>query len=414
MKSKCYRSVLTASAMIAVAGTAHAQCGSEGKCGIGISYDTTSGHHYTVTTSATYIAVNACISGNAVAAGVRSHVPIEKCFTEFYDSNTDDASDSDCGNLLSVGSVSLTGVSATGLSEGASVTGSYGITSGARTAYASSYYENTVVVTPGGPVGTVNVDDWGIATGTGSVQWVLATGTANFGVARGITPQVTVDYHPEFDLCEESGPDGPRTATVFRVDFAESILKSTPTGSATTTWPIQGAIIYYTDGNVDRLGAFLDSSLDPVTENGVVTIDGEVGDEQNISQSAIVTTTVELTERHYSLLAMTGDADDDGYLSHCDRVLIHNLDGATIGDGVYDLRSDVDLDGDVDEDDLYLATSIGCPGDYNCDGVVDFADYLAFMNDYEEPNSNADINFDTVVDFSDYLDFLTYYETPCP
>jgi len=56
----------------------------------------------------------------------------------------------------------------------------------------------------------------------------------------------------------------------------------------------------------------------------------------------------------------------------------------------------------------------GCPGDWNGDGVVDFNDFLAFLNDYNAQLPIADLNGDGVVDFNDFLEFLNRYTTPCP
>jgi len=55
-----------------------------------------------------------------------------------------------------------------------------------------------------------------------------------------------------------------------------------------------------------------------------------------------------------------------------------------------------------------------CRGDWNGDGVVDFNDFLAFLNDTNAGLPIADLNGDGVVDFNDFLEFLNYYNTPCP
>jgi hypothetical protein len=54
-----------------------------------------------------------------------------------------------------------------------------------------------------------------------------------------------------------------------------------------------------------------------------------------------------------------------------------------------------------------------CPGDWNGDGVVDFNDFLSYLNDYNTGNPRADINGDGIVDFNDFLEFLNFYNTPC-
>jgi len=48
--------------------------------------------------------------------------------------------------------------------------------------------------------------------------------------------------------------------------------------------------------------------------------------------------------------------------------------------------------------------------DYTGNGVIDFADYLEFLNRYDAQDPGADLNGDGVVDFADYLEFLNLYE----
>jgi hypothetical protein len=55
-----------------------------------------------------------------------------------------------------------------------------------------------------------------------------------------------------------------------------------------------------------------------------------------------------------------------------------------------------------------------CLADWNGDGVVDFNDFLAFLNDYNTGDPRADLNGDGTVDFNDFLEFLNHYNTPCP
>ncbi|MCC6679117.1 MAG: hypothetical protein IT436_18485 [Phycisphaerales bacterium] len=60
------------------------------------------------------------------------------------------------------------------------------------------------------------------------------------------------------------------------------------------------------------------------------------------------------------------------------------------------------------------AVTIGyIPGDLNGDGLLDFGDYLQFLNLYDAQDSRADLNGDGLVDFSDYLEFLNLYEAGC-
>ncbi|MCC6678102.1 MAG: hypothetical protein IT436_13255 [Phycisphaerales bacterium] len=54
-----------------------------------------------------------------------------------------------------------------------------------------------------------------------------------------------------------------------------------------------------------------------------------------------------------------------------------------------------------------------CRADLNGDGLVDFADYLEFLNYYDTQDPRADFNMDGLVDFGDYLEFLNHYDAGC-
>lgn len=54
-----------------------------------------------------------------------------------------------------------------------------------------------------------------------------------------------------------------------------------------------------------------------------------------------------------------------------------------------------------------------CRADLNGDGLVDFSDYLEFLNLYDAGDPRADFNHDGLVDFSDYLEFLNHYDAGC-
>lgn len=68
-------------------------------------------------------------------------------------------------------------------------------------------------------------------------------------------------------------------------------------------------------------------------------------------------------------------------------------------------------------DDLRLEgieCAAACLADWNGDGVVDFNDFLGYLNDYNSQSPRADLNGDGAVDFNDLLEFLNAYNTPCP
>ncbi len=54
-----------------------------------------------------------------------------------------------------------------------------------------------------------------------------------------------------------------------------------------------------------------------------------------------------------------------------------------------------------------------CRGDFNCDGSVDFFDYLDFVDAYSGNLAGSDFNGDGNVDFFDYLDFVDAYSAAC-
>lgn len=60
----------------------------------------------------------------------------------------------------------------------------------------------------------------------------------------------------------------------------------------------------------------------------------------------------------------------------------------------------------------YLKTP-ACVVDLNMDGLVDFADYLEFLNLYDAQDPRVDFNMDGLVDFGDYLEFLNLFDAGC-
>ncbi len=60
-----------------------------------------------------------------------------------------------------------------------------------------------------------------------------------------------------------------------------------------------------------------------------------------------------------------------------------------------------------------LTLSLSCPADFNGDTVVDFFDYLDFVDAFSAALPTADFNADTVVDFFDYLDFVDAFSIGC-
>ncbi|MCC6675760.1 MAG: hypothetical protein IT436_01325 [Phycisphaerales bacterium] len=66
-----------------------------------------------------------------------------------------------------------------------------------------------------------------------------------------------------------------------------------------------------------------------------------------------------------------------------------------------------------DSGNFRLCFDAGCPADLNGDGMVDFTDYLEFLNLYDAGSLCADFNGDGMIDFGDYLEFLNHYDAGC-
>jgi hypothetical protein len=63
---------------------------------------------------------------------------------------------------------------------------------------------------------------------------------------------------------------------------------------------------------------------------------------------------------------------------------------------------------------LFVITVPGaCLADFNNDSVVDFFDYLDFVQAFSADDISADFNADGIVDFFDYLDFVQAFSSGC-
>jgi len=62
---------------------------------------------------------------------------------------------------------------------------------------------------------------------------------------------------------------------------------------------------------------------------------------------------------------------------------------------------------------LWIWQKPHCRADLNNDGLVDFVDFLVFLNYYIAQDPRADFNQDGLIDFSDYLEFLNLYDAGC-
>lgn len=78
------------------------------------------------------------------------------------------------------------------------------------------------------------------------------------------------------------------------------------------------------------------------------------------------------------------------------------------------LRQQWELTGKSEPALMDLGELSFCAADYNADGVVDFFDYLDYVDVFSSGGLGADFNSDEIVDFFDYLDFLGAFSSGCP
>lgn len=110
---------------------------------------------------------------------------------------------------------------------------------------------------------------------------------------------------------------------------------------------------------------------------------------------------------------LLGDYDGDGDADCSDLYALHSIANCEFGDAAYRPAVDADLDGDLDDADRSVVCREVQPADRNCDGVVDFSDYLQFLDEYSNSDPAVDFNGDSSVDFADYLIFMDAYDAGC-
>lgn len=75
-------------------------------------------------------------------------------------------------------------------------------------------------------------------------------------------------------------------------------------------------------------------------------------------------------------------------------------------------RLSADVEGEGPPTDIHCMYNLelpgfgGCRAIFNGDSIVDFFDYLDFVDAFAANAPNADFNQDSVIDFFDYLDFV--------
>ncbi len=78
------------------------------------------------------------------------------------------------------------------------------------------------------------------------------------------------------------------------------------------------------------------------------------------------------------------------------------------------LRQQWELTGKSEPALMDLGELVFCAADYNADGVIDFFDYLDYVDVFSSGGLGADFNSDGIVDFFDYLDFIAAFSAGCP
>lgn len=119
----------------------------------------------------------------------------------------------------------------------------------------------------------------------------------------------------------------------------------------------------------------------------------------------------------YSLSASAGFAAPSGVFSAlagaAGNVHAITMDTSTAGARSGTLWIDSDAGDRASPLGIALAGTVVCAADWNADGVVDFNDFLEYLNAYNAGDPSADLNADGVVDFNDLLEYLNLFNQPC-
>ena len=73
----------------------------------------------------------------------------------------------------------------------------------------------------------------------------------------------------------------------------------------------------------------------------------------------------------------------------------------------------VSNDTNADSDIFVFQPTVPCSADFNGDTIVDFFDYLDFVDAFSASQPSADFNHDSIIDFFDYLDFVDAFSIGC-
>ncbi len=93
----------------------------------------------------------------------------------------------------------------------------------------------------------------------------------------------------------------------------------------------------------------------------------------------------------------------------------------TLTPGTYRMwsRLSADVEGEGPPTDIHCMYNLnlpgfgGCRADFNGDSIVDFFDYLDFVDAFAANAPSSDFNQDSIIDFFDYLDFVDAFAAGC-
>jgi hypothetical protein len=162
------------------------------------------------------------------------------------------------------------------------------------------------------------------------------------------------------------------------------------------------------------------SSPSPATDGIRISLDnsnvaGVTATTATDAASRAVSTGVELEFRldelgwdHISPIRLAGWVSNGGH-SYMSNQVIGGLPAAAANVG--EVRV---VDFNTIAGNQYITLNVhACAGDYNADTVVDFFDYLDFVDRFSGNDTRADFNNDGVLDFFDYLDFVDAFSQGC-
>lgn len=171
-------------------------------------------------------------------------------------------------------------------------------------------------------------------------------------------------------------------------------------------------------------GAFTNSGIINVGPGGLVTV-GNSGGFTATGTSVVNASIAGTATSQYGRINVTGfDATLNGTLnitfvgayeppivSTFDILTVVPANRSIVGGFTTTVMPPPGVDGKnfMFNDNRHIIFAFSSLADYNSDTVVDFFDYLDFVNDFSNQTGGADFNNDGIIDFFDYLDFLVIF-----